>query len=151
MAKINISYAVSFGKCDGGDGKLEINVLEDDYKWISVVKKLTEEIDTDEINEAIHEIKNEVKRIKKLNSNEKYETQLCLIDDEEEITKDELLSVDWNSVDVDKFVDEVRDEIYEYEKECYDDLYDENNDDYDEDDNDECDDDYPGVITGIYW
>ena len=154
METISVSYEVSFGKCDGGDGELDIIVSNEDFKWISVVKKLTEEIDSVEIKKAVKKIKKEIERIKNNNPNEEYETQLHLNDGDDEITKEELLSVDWDSIDIDAFVDKVYDEIYEYEEECYEELYGddfEEDDDSEDDDSSDEDDDYPGSITRVCW
>ena len=38
MKTIDISYEVSFGKGDGVEGEIPVNVSEMDYKWMQIIK-----------------------------------------------------------------------------------------------------------------
>ena len=146
---ISLSYAISFGKCDGGDGAIDITVSDEEFKWINIISKLTEEVDDDEIKNAIDDIKEEIERIKALKPGEEYESGLYPIDDDAVITKEELLDVDWDSVDYESFTSRVTAEIYQYEEECYKELMEDEGelDDYEE----EYDGEYPGTLTAIWW
>lgn len=153
MKTIDISYAVSFGKGDGGEGEITVNVSEMDYKWMQIIKKLTDAFDSDYINKIIEEIKEEIARIKTLDPNATYKTKLYLVNDDD-LTKEELLSVDWDLVNVEKILNGIIDEIYQFEKEEYKNLYEEDDDFFEdefEEDDEYDDDEFPGVVTQISW
>lgn len=146
---ISLSYAISFGKCDEGDGVIDITVSDEEFKWINIISKLTEEVEDEAIKNAIDDIKEEIERIKALKLGEEYESGLYPNDEETVITKEELLDVDWDSVDYESFTSRVIDEIYKYEEECYKELMEDEGelDDYEE----EYDGEYPGSLTAIWW
>ncbi len=169
MKYLDVSYTVSFGKGEGGDADTTVEITDEQDLWVKIVKRMTDEIESGSINEAVEEIKKEIKSYKDAKEKgEKYEIELrdsCF--NTFIISYDELSKIDWDKINVNKFVSDVYSQVENYEEESYKELYgdfddeyeDENDDEYndEEDDSDDwvdefdVDDDYTCEITGIHW